>query len=77
MTTAATIPTTPAAPTRVATNSLQAALDQDLRTACEDFTEAREQRARKDTPAHRTAVAESLARLDALLDMYLEIRGIR
>ena len=76
MTTTATIPTSPAIPTPTTADDLQSALAQDFRSACEEFTEAREQRAGKDTPAHRTAVAESLSRIDALLDMYLETRSV-
>lgn len=63
--------------TATTTESLQTTLDRDFRTACDEFAEARQQRARKDTPAHRTAVAESLSRVDALLDMYLEVRAAR
>jgi hypothetical protein len=75
MTTTATIPTSPTAPTTP--DDLQTTLAQDFRTVCQEVTEAREQRAGKDSPAHRTAVAESLSRIDALLDMYLETRTAR
>jgi hypothetical protein len=77
MTTTATIPTSPTAPTPTTPDDLQTTLAQDFRTVCQEFTEAREQRAGKDTPAHRTAVTESLSRIDALLDMYLETRTAR
>jgi hypothetical protein len=81
MTPTVATPPTPTAPTTAGpvrtptTDSLQAVLVADLRAAHADWTEARQLQARKDSRSHRGAVAESLSRLDALLDMYLEIRS--
>ena len=40
---------------------------------CREVAEAQDRQRGKDTPAHRSAVAEARDRVDALLDMYLEI----
>jgi hypothetical protein len=63
-----------ASPTRMTTDSLQTALAHDFRAACQEYTEACELRATKDSRSHRDAVAHSLSRIDALLDMYLDGR---
>lgn len=52
-------------------DSLKEVLDVDFFAACNELAEARLQRACKDTPDNRAAVAEARARIDALLDMYL------
>jgi hypothetical protein len=39
--------------------------------------EARLRQALKDTPTHREAIAQAWARIDALLDMYVEAGGAR
>lgn len=72
-----TTATTATPPTPMTIDSLETTLDRDFHAACDEFTEAREQRAGKDSPAHRTAVGEALARIDAVLDMYLETRTAR
>ncbi|WP_100500914.1 hypothetical protein [Geodermatophilus chilensis] len=66
MTTTPTIPAT--------TVVLRSVLEDDFALACCEWSEARSQQQQKDTPAHRTAVAEAGARIDAVLDMYLEAR---
>jgi hypothetical protein len=48
--------------------------DDDFALACSEWSDARARRHRKDTPAHRAAVAEAGARIDAVLDMYLDAR---
>jgi hypothetical protein len=67
--------TATATPARSTTDDLRTALTEDFRAACDEHSRARDLRAAKDSRAHRTAVTESLARIDALLDMYLETRG--
>jgi hypothetical protein len=49
----------------------------DLSVACQQFGRARQQQCEKDTPAHRAAVAECLARIDAYLDMWLDLDRLR
>jgi len=56
---------TPPAPLR---SELQLVLVQ----ACARLARARCEQLRKDTPDHRSAVAECMSGIDALLDMYLE-----
>ena len=55
-----------------AIDDLASVLDRDLSTACSDLAAARFQRECKDTPSNRAAVTGAWARIDALLDMYLE-----
>jgi hypothetical protein len=43
----------------------------DFVQACSEFSQARRQQRAKDSPAHRAAVLDSRARVDAVLDMYL------
>ena len=57
--------------------TLESALGLAFATTCGDLAEARLQRHHKDTPANRAAVAEARARIDAVLDMYLETGGVR
>jgi hypothetical protein len=40
---------------------------------CAQLAEARRRQRRKDTPSNRDAVAECRARVDAVLDLYLDI----
>jgi hypothetical protein len=44
----------------------------DLSRACLEHSHAVVQRCERDTLAHRALVAETSARIDSLLDMYLE-----
>jgi hypothetical protein len=53
-------------------DSLEGALGVDFVLACSHLAEARCQQCAKDTPGNRTAVAEAHARIDAVLDMYLD-----
>jgi hypothetical protein len=53
-------------------DGLESALDLDFTTACSELADARFQQSCKDTPVNRTAVAEARARIDAVLDMYLD-----
>jgi hypothetical protein len=57
--------------------SLHDVLDLDLSIAYRELTEARSQRACKDTPGNRDAVADACARIDALLDMYVAAGCLR
>jgi hypothetical protein len=56
----------------VTTSGLRDELEVDFTRASCQLTEARVQQAEKDTPDHRAAVAEWSARIDAVLDMYLD-----
>ncbi len=51
--------------------SLAEELRQEFCRARVQLSRARVSQARKDTPAHRAAVAECRSRIDAILDMYL------
>jgi hypothetical protein len=53
-------------------DGLASVLGLDLSTASKELAEARLQRDRRDTSSNRAAVAGARARIDALLDMYLE-----
>ena len=53
-------------------DGLHSVLELDLVQARTQLAEARREERRKDTPASRREVAECLARIDALLDMYLQ-----
>jgi hypothetical protein len=52
--------------------SLAEELQLDFSRAVEQLVLARSQQAAKDTPIHRTAIAEWLAIIDQVLDLYLE-----
>lgn len=52
------------------------ALGLDLSLACQEFGQARQRQTEKDTPAHRAAVAECLTRVDACLDMWLDLHPV-
>ena len=54
------------------TTGIREVLEADFTAACSEWAQARSLQARKDTPAHRAAVAEWGARVDAVLDMYLD-----
>jgi hypothetical protein len=54
------------------TSGLRDELEVDFAQAAFELAAARALQAGKDTPDHRAAVAECSARLDAVLDMYLD-----
>jgi hypothetical protein len=54
------------------TTSLREVLEADFARVHRAWAQARSLRAGKDTPEHRAAVAEAGARIDAVLDMYLD-----
>jgi hypothetical protein len=58
-------------------DDLESVLGLDFTMGCNELTEARFQQSCKDTPRHRAAVAEAHARIDAVLDMYLDAVGRR
>jgi len=58
-------------PTTV-TTGIREVLEADFAAACSEWARARSLQAGKDTSAHRAAVAEWGARVDAVLDMYLD-----
>jgi hypothetical protein len=49
----------------------------ELAAARDRLDEARLRQIGRDSPGHRAAVAERLARIDALLDVYLQVRSRR
>jgi len=61
----------------LAVDTLGGVLGLEFSLACSDLADARAEVGRKDTPAHRAAVAAVLTRIDALLDMYVEAGGAR
>jgi hypothetical protein len=63
--------TATATPTTI---GLRTVLEDDFAVARSAWSAARTRQQRKDTPAHRTALAEAGARVDAVLDMYLDAR---
>jgi len=54
------------------TSGLRDELEVDFAQASCELAEARSLQAEKDTPDRRAAVAECGARIDAVLDMYLD-----
>ena len=63
---------------RAVLESLDQELRRDFARASHGLTQARQRQRAKDTPMHRSAVAQGVARIDAVLDMYLlhlEIQG--
>ena len=54
------------------TSGLRDELEVDFGRASCELAEARSRQAEKDTPDHRADVAECSARIDAVLDMYLD-----
>jgi hypothetical protein len=71
MTTTAT--TTATATATAPTVGLRSVLVEEFDLACCEWAEARLQQREKDTPAHRAAVAEWTDRIDAVLDVYLDV----
>jgi adenine phosphoribosyltransferase len=61
----------------VTTTGIREVLESDFAQACSEWAAARSLQAGKDTPAHRAALAEAGARIDAVLDMYLDARPVR
>ena len=53
-------------------DSLSDQLNLEFARACDVLAAARDRQAQKDSPAHRAAVAESRAKIDQILDMFLE-----
>ena len=53
-------------------DSLTEQLALEFTLACTELADARDRRTRKDSTAHRAAVAECEARVDRILDMFLE-----
>jgi hypothetical protein len=49
----------------------------DFSRACAQLDRARRQQAEKDSPANRAAVAEGLAIIDDIFDLYREIQAPR
>jgi hypothetical protein len=66
---------TTAVATDVPVENLLTVLSTDFAAACAGFALARSKQRGKDTPDHRAAVAEARDRVDAVLDIYLEVRG--
>jgi hypothetical protein len=64
-------------PAPVPAPGLREVLEADFARARRAWSQARVRQAGKDTPAHRAAVAEAAARIDAVLDMHLEARAAR
>jgi hypothetical protein len=60
--------------TSAGVGTLHRVLSEDFATAGWHLAQTRLQQRRKDTPAHRAAVVEACARIDAVLDMYLDLR---
>jgi hypothetical protein len=58
-------------------DSLEDVLGLDFSMACSELADARLEQSCKDTPGNRAAVAAARARIDAILDMYLEAVGRR
>jgi hypothetical protein len=56
-------------------DDLHSVLGVDFALARVALLEARLRQALKDTPSNREAVAEAWARIDALLDMYVDAGG--
>ncbi|HEX2075299.1 MAG TPA: hypothetical protein VHF92_16060 [Geodermatophilus sp.] len=73
-TTLTTLTATVSPPTREqAGDGLRDQLVTAFARACRELTAAQRRRAGKDTPAHRAAVADRRAAVDALLDLYLDL----
>jgi hypothetical protein len=53
-------------------DDLDGALGLDFTLGCTELAQAQFQQSCKDTPDHRAAVVEARARIDAVLDMYLD-----
>ena len=61
--------------TAAATGRPRTAIDVELALWAGRLTEARLRQAHKDSTGNRASVAECRARIDAILDMYLEGKG--
>jgi hypothetical protein len=53
-------------------DSLVEEITRELSRACVEHSHAVVQRRERDTPTHRARVAEASAKIDSLLDMYLD-----
>jgi hypothetical protein len=53
--------------------SLRDELEVAFAGACEELAEARLLQEQKDTPARRAAISECRSRVDAVLDLYLDL----
>ncbi|MCU1615422.1 MAG: hypothetical protein JWO98_2962 [Frankiales bacterium] len=58
-------------------DDLQTVLGLDFSLASSELAEARQRQRLKDSPANRADLAECRARVDAVLDMYLESGAFR
>jgi hypothetical protein len=56
-------------------DSLESTLNLDFTIVCSELASARFEQSCKDTPGNRAAIAEAHARIDAVLDMYLDTAG--
>jgi hypothetical protein len=56
-------------PTTTTTTGIREVLEADFAAACSEWAQARSVQSGKDTPAHRAAVAEWGARIDAVGDI--------
>ncbi len=61
----------------ITTSGLRDELEVDFARAFCELTEARSRQAEEDTPDRRAAVAECSARIDAVLDKYLDAGFLR
>ncbi|MCU1603899.1 MAG: hypothetical protein JWP46_364 [Modestobacter sp.] len=61
----------------ITVDNLESVLGLDFTTGCSELAKARFQHSCKDTPGNRAAVVEARARIDAVLDMYLDAVGRR
>jgi hypothetical protein len=58
-------------------DSLPMELRRDFTRAHGELADARRRLRQKDAPDHRSAVDQCLARIDAVLDMYLDVLAVR
>jgi hypothetical protein len=61
----------------ITVDDLASVLGLDLSTASAQLAEARMLQQCNDSPSNRAAVADARARMDALLDMYVDAGGAR
>ena len=73
MTTTLTATVNPPTPRAQSSDGLRDQLVTAFARACRQLAAAQRRRAGKDTPAHRAAVADGRAAVDALLDLYLDL----
>jgi hypothetical protein len=62
-------------PTSAATDCLCSALELDFAETCNQLAEARHRRSQKDSTSNRNSIDECRARIDTVLDLYLEAEG--